>query len=107
MKKIVFKRVFFRGWCWNGPCLVVPVILRCAKRMYLFTFSKCGRWQFCKKVRHSGSQDVIKYEGALKMDLASGAGMACAGPDFTTVQEMSRMPENSQGQQNVFEGSRT
>jgi len=24
--------------------------------------------------------DVISYEGALEMDLAIGAGMACAGP---------------------------
>jgi len=27
--------------------------------------------------------------------------------NFTTVQELSRTPENTQGQQNVFQGSRT
>jgi len=27
--------------------------------------------------------------------------------NFATVQELSRMPENTQGQQNVFQGSRT
>jgi len=27
--------------------------------------------------------------------------------NFTTVQELSRTPENIQGQQNIFKGSRT
>jgi len=47
-----------------------------AKRMYLFTFKQIVP-------RLIEQDDVIIYEGVLKMDLALGAGMVCAGPECT------------------------
>jgi len=41
--------------------------------MCLFTFKQIVPWLI-------GQDDFIRYEGVLKMDLAYGTGMVCAGP---------------------------
>jgi len=46
--------------------------------MYLFTFKQIVP-------RLIEQDDVISYEGALKMVIAQGAGMVCTGPDVELV----------------------
>jgi len=56
-------------WCWNGPCLGRTSKF---KTNCVLTFKQTVP-------RLAEQDDIISYVGALKMDLAEGAGMVCAG----------------------------